>query len=344
MTHCSRCVLSDNIPSVSIGNSGVCNYCSTYRQTGTPCAEGDREVERIVRRCRDRKYQAVMAYSGGKDSSYTLKLLKERFNMSILAVTFNNGFLSKYCFGNIGTVCDCVGVDSLIVSYPSGMMAQMFTFIEGADVFPPRSMERASAICSLCIALVKNLLYREAIIRGIPLVCFGWTPGQVSTARPLLKMGAGMIERSFKALRDAVTGSLGSEYGRFFLSRDFIMENENRIPYLYYPFVNNRYDESRIYAEITKMGWTAPEKTDGSSSNCMLNSYANRSHMERYGFHPYAFELSSLVREGYLSREEARERLERRGDEKTCERIAQVLRSRAGRKEDTGGRYSGEVV
>ncbi|MCD6378931.1 hypothetical protein J7M07_00620 [bacterium] len=36
--------------------------------------------------------------------------------------------------------------------------------------------------------------------------------------------------------------------------------------------------------------------------------------MERLHFHPYAFELAKLVREGYMDRGEAIERLEEKGN------------------------------
>ena len=32
--------------------------------------------------------------SGGKDSTYTLSLLRQRYNLRVLAVTFDNGFIS----------------------------------------------------------------------------------------------------------------------------------------------------------------------------------------------------------------------------------------------------------
>jgi tRNA(Ile)-lysidine synthase TilS/MesJ len=36
-----------------------------------------------------------MAYSGEKESSYTLKILNEDYGMKVLAVTFNHGFISQ---------------------------------------------------------------------------------------------------------------------------------------------------------------------------------------------------------------------------------------------------------
>lgn len=59
---------------------------------------------------------------------------------------------------------------------------------------------------------------------------------------------------------------------------------------------------------LTKF-WKAPDDTDANSTNCLLNSYANVLHIEQFGYHPYAFELANLVREGVMTRSEGLERL-----------------------------------
>jgi hypothetical protein len=41
-----------------------------------------------------------------------------------------------------------------------------------------------------------------------------------------------------------------------------------------------------------------------SVSSCLLNAFANQVHIERWGFHPYAWEIAGIVRSGGLSREE----------------------------------------
>ena len=47
-----------------------------------------------------------MAYSGGKDSSYTLKLLRERYDLKILAFTLDNHFVSPVAWKNIDAITD----------------------------------------------------------------------------------------------------------------------------------------------------------------------------------------------------------------------------------------------
>ena len=312
MHECEKCLLNDNMPSVRIDNDGHCNYCSSMATQETCLHQNavDKEFEELLRKTDDRKYQVIMAYSGGKDSTYTLKLIREKYHAKVLAVTFNNGFLSESSLRNINKVTDYLRVDSLMVKYPSNKLISAFQFVEEGKVFPGTSLERASSICNLCIMLIKNMVYYEAIIRDIPIICFGWTPGQVETARPLLKLNYRMVSKVFDNTKSAISSRFGSEYDKYFLDYEFMRLNEDRFPYLYYPFVSNAYDEKNILEEIREIGWELPENTDGNSSNCLLNSYANQSHVERLGYHPYAFEISSMVRRGYMTREEGMKKLE----------------------------------
>lgn len=316
MRVCEKCLLSDNMPSVRIDNEGFCNYCNAAVSTEAGMHRNtigdnfdsklrfDEEFIAILEKFKDRKYQVIMAYSGGKDSTYTLKMISEKYHASILSVTFNNGFLSEDTLRNISKVTDYLGVDSLVVKYPSSRLISAFQYIEDGKAFPRTSLERASPICNLCIMLIKNMVYYEAIIRDIPIICFGWTPGQVETVKPLLKLNYRMVSKVFDHTKCAIAGKFGNDYDKYFLDQEFMKGNEDRVPYLYYPFVNNAYNESKILEEIGKIGWELPGNTDGNSSNCLLNSYANQSHLERFGYHPYAFEISSMVRNGYLTREE----------------------------------------
>jgi hypothetical protein len=311
MATCSRCLLSDNIPSVRISSSGLCNYCAVSAKQQNVHGTMDNKFSELLDRYKDRKYQVIMALSGGKDSSYTLKLISEKYKASILAVTFNNGFLSELSLQNIKAVTDYLGVDSLIVKYPTGKLLKAFKYVRDGSIYPKVSLERASSICNLCIMLVKNMIYYEAIIRDIPIICFGWTPGQVETAKPILRLDCRTVSKVFENVRNSIVGELGAEYEKYFLDPEFMKENEEKMPWLYYPFVKNVYKEALIVEEIRRIGWRYPENTDGNSSNCLLNSYANQCHIDQFGYHPYAFEISNMVRAGYMNREEGAEKLEK---------------------------------
>jgi len=56
-----------------------------------------------------------------------------------------------------------------------------------------------------------------------------------------------------------------------------------------------------------------------------MNAFANQVHQEKYGFHPYAFEIAGLIRIGILSREEGLHRLAQPGDPVLIGRVKEKL-------------------
>jgi hypothetical protein len=75
------------------------------------------------------------------------------------------------------------------------------------------------------------------------------------------------------------------------------------------PYLVYEKSEAQILAGIRELGWQHPEHLDGCTSNCALNAVGNLCHEKKHGFHPYALELSTLVRKGLLSRDDALEKL-----------------------------------
>lgn len=326
MKVCSNCLLNDNMPSVFIGESGLCNYCERL-MPARRVENADDEFAALLSGLRDRPYQVVMAYSGGKDSTYALKLLTEKYGASVLAVTFDNGFLSGDSLKNIYTVTDCLGVDCLIVKYPADSLIRAFKYANENRIFSAAALERASSICNLCITLVKNLIFREAIFRKIPVICFAWTPGQIDSQKPLIKLDHRMLTMMFAGVRNEVLKGEGREYAKYFLDSEFLEQHRSDMPYLFYPFVGNAYSEEKILESIGEIGWVSPNNTDGNSSNCLLNSYANQSHIERYGFHPYAFEISAMVRNGMMTRDEGERKLGNVKNDASFERVKKIFES-----------------
>jgi len=188
------------------------------------------------------------------------------------------------------------------------MMQSLFTITAREDIFPAPTLIRASSICTACIGMVKGLVLRTALEISIPLVAFGWSPGQAPIEASIFKNNPSMIRSMQKVLLDPMRGAAGPEIENYFLTEDHLAREE-RFPYNVSPLAFLDYDEDRIISEIRALGWRKPEDTDPNSTNCLLNAFANMTHMGQFNFHPYAFELAKLVREGYMDRAEALSRI-----------------------------------
>lgn len=327
MKVCSHCTLNDNIFSVKIREDGLCNYCfqSLERTDTADYLEAERLLAEAFGKCQELPYQVLLAYSGGKDSTFTLYQLREKYNVSVLALTFDNGFLTEQCRENIHEVTAALGVDSLTVKPSFSNLARIFNLAAAQEIFPKKSLERASSICTSCIGLVKAAVYKEAVLRKIPYVCFGWTPGQAPVKSPVLKLDHRMILANQKQIEAPVIRNLGAEFKKYFIDPDWLKTQEAHIPAHVYPLVFSRYNEDELLGVIKKLGWKKPKDTDMNSTNCLLNSYANFVHTRDYGFNPYSMEIASLVRQGLLSREEGLYKLSISGADAVIDSVRREL-------------------
>lgn len=310
---CNRCALPATFPGIKFNKAGVCNFCLEFKGTTgglAKKAEYQRKFESLVEQYRENgTYDALMCYSGGKDSTYTLAILKEKYGLSVLAVTIDNGFISEQALRNIRAVVENLGVDHIFFKPRFDILARVFRHCAAHDIYSPKSLERASSICTSCMAIVKYSSLRIALEKNIPFVAYGWSPGQSPVTSSVIKNNPGIVKMMQKSLYDPMYRVVGSAITPYFLE-DKHFGNSYRFPYYVHPLAFLDYSEAAVYKSIARFGWSPPDDTDANSTNCLLNSFASIVHKRRLGFHPYAYELSNLVRGGYLYRRTALARLD----------------------------------
>ncbi len=314
MRWCRNCVLPLDFPHVTFDATGLCSLCRDYEKTVKDREARKREfAERFKSLVKEKAgrgpYDVLMCYSGGKDSSYALTLFKETYGLKVLAFTLDNGFLPPETFTNIRNVVEKLGVDHVFHKMNFGALKGIFRASLERNLYSPKSMERASAVCVSCIGFVKYLAFQMAIEKGIPFIGYGWTPGQAPVTSSVLRLEPAMLKQMAGALQGPMREVAGKAVDPYFLSERHFAEPE-RFPYLIHPAAFADYDEERVFKTIEKLGWRRPKGLDANSTNCMLNSLAVENHKARYGFNPYAFELAGLVRQGYLKREEGLRRVD----------------------------------
>jgi hypothetical protein len=313
MKRCSVCILPETFPGVQLDEKGVCLYCRQFK--GREALEESKEKYRarfdalFKERRRRGSHDCLMAYSGGKDSTYTLVVLRERYNASILALTVDNGFVSPAALSNIRNVVEKLGVDHILYKPRFDLMRALFRRATDEDIYSKKTLERASTICTTCMGVVKFLALRMAVESGIPFITYGWSPGQAPIEASIFQNNPSMMRSMQKVLLEPMRAVAGDEIERYFLTEEhFAMAD--RFPHNISPLAFFDYDEEAIIKRIGELGWTKPDDTDPNSTNCLLNAFANKVHRDRFRFNPYSFELAKLVREGYMNRDEAIARLE----------------------------------
>ena len=270
-----------------------------------------------------------MAFSGGKDSSYTLKILRRDFDLNVLAITFNNGFVSEQAFKNIQLVTEALNVDHLIMSPSFNILSNAFKQSINTKLYPIKALERASSVCNTCMNLVKSFMLKSAIEMGVPFIAYGWSPGQAPIQSSVFKLNKSMIQQMQRTIKTILQEIIGDDFKSFLLQENhynlFSTGSTNGLFYNIHPLAFLEYDEEKILYEIKTLGWKNPKDTDANSTNCLLNGFANQIHQKQLGFHPYAFEIAGLVRSGSMTREQGLEKLSVPPDENVIKYVKQRL-------------------
>ena len=313
LLRCTRCVLPETFPGIRFDEQGVCQYCRRFptpEQRSAKKARLRNRFEEIANQIRTQTgYHCLASLSGGKDSTFTLWLLRTKYELRTLAFTFDNGFVPPETLKNMRLVTEHLGSDHIIIKPRSDLLHRTFRASMSPGLYPPRALGRASGICNACISIAKGAAMRMALEKSIPLMAYGWLPGQIPLTSALYRTNSRMLAKMISAAVAPLEAAAGSEIAEYFPTESQV-ESARQFPYNVSPLAFLDYDEEQILRCIDTLAWTRPRDTDSNSTNCLLNGFANSVHLEQAGFHPYVMDLAGLVREGYMKREEAIARLE----------------------------------
>ncbi len=314
---CSNCILPVTFPGVTFNAAGLCNHCQKfdgrkerlpdekkkYRQKFLELLNQLVFRQRIPGKPARRSYDVLLSYSGGKDSTYTLALLRARYRLRVLALTVDNNFLSDAAVRNMRTVTGELGVDHIVFRPGWKHLKKIFSAAADRELYSRKSLERASTICTSCMGIVKSVCLKTAIEMDIPLIAYGWSPGQAPLESAIMKNNPAFMKTAQQAIMKPLREVIGGEIDAYFLNESHYA-NPEKLPYNIHPLAWEPYSESMILEDIRKYGWEHPLDTDSNSTNCLLNAFANDVHIKRYGFHPYVWEIANMVREGAMTRDE----------------------------------------
>ena len=312
MKICTNCILPETFPGINFDEQGVCNFCRDFKGPEKLKEEKAGYYAKFIELIKQVKgkndYDCTLSYSGGKDSTYTLYLLKEVFKLRPLAITFDNGFISEQAFKNIRTVAENLGVDSIVFKADFQLLKRIFVAGIKNTMYSAKALERASTICTSCIGLVKFTALKIALEKKIPIMAWGWSPGQAPVRSSIMKMNPELFKVAQETYRKPMREIAGDEINKYFLSEEQFKNGES-FPYNVNPLAFMEYAEEEIIKKNLEFGWVYPQGLDANSTNCLLNSFSNQLHIQKHGFHPYAFEIAGMVRMKVMSRKEGIEKI-----------------------------------
>ncbi len=328
MKICKRCVTPEGFPHITFDSKGLCNLCrnsASKIEIRALKIEYRNRFKALIKRLKnDRPYDILMCYSGGKDSTYALHLLKDIYKLKILAFTFDNGFVPDRTYINIRSVVEKLDVDHIFFKPRFDVLKRVFKRGMRGCMYSQKALERSSDICTSCMGLVKYTALKFAIEKEIPFIGFGWSPGQAPVTSSILKIDPVMIKSMEKVFKTPMSDATGGVTDGYFLeSRHYL--KKDRFPTFIHPLGFSEYNENRILKKIRHFGWQKPYGVDLNATNCLLNSFADEVHIARYGLHPYISEIAAFVRDGYMTRKEGLKHLPIKKNRKVVNMVKRKL-------------------
>jgi N-acetyl sugar amidotransferase len=301
---CSKCILAENFPQITFDENGICNYCHAWdkKWKNFDYAAAERELTASFEQAKQkqRKYDCLVPYSGGRDSSYVLYLSKVKYGLNPLAVTFNNLFMSDYARKNIFTTIRKLGVDHVMVSFRPDLLKQFYRamILNGGE------------FCSICTSGINYVTTVYQRLFQIPLVLSGvssrvdeQSPFEVTSTHPAyvrkVLMESGFDRKDVDSLLIKHQAELSAmEKVRIKLQdTDYIALN---VPD-YLPW-----DNQEIQDVLEKeFHWQTPDKSMD-HIDCRfapVKSFLKNKQIPHFIFKQEKF--SQLIRDGQMTREEA---------------------------------------
>jgi len=114
ITFCKKCVLSSNLPGVVI-KDGKCSVCLAEEELEKRFSRKEyiEKMKGVFAQAKAKKrcYDVVVLFSGGKDSSYLIHLLKNTYKLRVLALAIIHPLVNGLSLKNMEEISGRLGVE-----------------------------------------------------------------------------------------------------------------------------------------------------------------------------------------------------------------------------------------
>jgi len=253
---CKNCVMSNQKPNSAVeykhsiestkhtnnfDDNGVCDGCNYTIQKRKIINWKDREKQLIElcdkHRKNDGSYDCIVPGSGGKDSFYTAHILKNKYNMHPLTVTWAPNIYTKWGWDNFQSWIHS-GNDNYLIT-PNGRLHRLLTRLSTELLFHPFQS---------FIVGQKALAPKMAILFNIPLVFYG--ENEAEYGNPISDNDTALRDNSYFSLDEDSTTHLGGVSVKD-LKNHFGVNSNNLQPYL--PADINKLKDNKI--EVHYLGY-----------------------------------------------------------------------------------------
>ncbi|MBE7554825.1 MAG: N-acetyl sugar amidotransferase [Anaerolineales bacterium] len=202
---CKRCVMSNQrpasypefkhkpdrkAPTLNIGEDGICDACRFAEQKEQIDWEArERELVKLLDKYRreDGYYDCIVPGSGGKDSAYAAHILKYKYGMHPLTVTWPPLLYTDYGQQNFRNWIEVGGFDNITFK-PNGRVMKLLTRLGIENLLHP---------FQTFILGQKNIAPKIALRYNIPLVFYG--ENEAEYGNPIAENNTSLRDKSYYA-------------------------------------------------------------------------------------------------------------------------------------------------
>lgn len=166
LKRCTKCLMPETEQTMTFDEDGVCNMCQVAHDRDEEIDWDGRidELNEALDRHRGKyDYDAIVPFSGGKDSAWTAYVCVKILKLKILLVTFDSNFRRPLHMENIENVVRRLGCDH--VTYRAGQDVIKKTMLE--------SLKRRGDYCWFCHTGVVATPFKAALHYQVPLLIWG---------------------------------------------------------------------------------------------------------------------------------------------------------------------------
>lgn len=289
---CSRCVTKNSMPDIQISEMGLCNLCEEHDQhPGYDSEQLVQEMKRLFEAAKKKRglYDVLMCFSGGKDSTYLLHLLKNKYGFRPLAVSVVHPFMNVLSLENMDSVARKLDVDLIKFTIQDELFKKVIRYgIENTE----RHQFNERLGCTLCGSFHHNIPFKIAHQMGIPLIINGVELTQVGF--PLLTSGEDIrlaLENGipyFGEAQQVFREVMGEDFSGSMYDMSLTALGDHPLPSEVSPFTFMESDFRNKRVELEKLGLLDRKSSHSLLTNCAAHHFFSYFTYKQYDCHSYS--------------------------------------------------------
>jgi len=306
---CRNCILPDGFLGVHLNSEEICDFCSDPNHKNINWSRTIIDKQRrenalsdwnmVIADMRKNhgkvKYDCVLGYSGGKDSTALLDYLVNDLDLTPLAVTSDTGFMTTIAKDNMKDTLDLIQVDHILIEDAVSTFTKLYKF-HFLNHFSTETF-LARYICDYCSDLIHSIVVKEAMKYKVPYVMFGYSPDQIF--RYFYEMPQEEVIHHWKP-KILDKEPFDERDRRWYLTEKEI--KTEKIPRVLLPYHVIPYREEDIINLVESKNYIKKGHADPLLTNCNVVHAATFYDFNRYGGILYAYQYAELVRQEPESR------------------------------------------